>query len=102
MAPIKLRITEINEALKELPGWVIEDHKLKREFKFSDFIEAFAFMTELAIISEKLNHHPEWSNVYNRLTVELTTHDAGGISEKDIEWAKRCNQRFNLNSAVKT
>ncbi|NBW40612.1 4a-hydroxytetrahydrobiopterin dehydratase [bacterium] len=85
----------LNEQLKDIPGWSLKDGTLVREFVFSDFIETFAFMTELAIMSEKLNHHPEWRNVYNKLHIALTTHDAGGLTEKDIEWATGCNQRYN-------
>jgi 4a-hydroxytetrahydrobiopterin dehydratase len=59
--------------------WKEEDNKLKRTFEFSNFIEAFGFMSKVAIIAEKMNHHPNWSNVYNKLTIELTTHDQGNI-----------------------
>lgn len=69
--------------------WVEENHKLKKNFQFKDFIEAFAFMTKVAILAEKINHHPNWSNVYNRVTIELTTHDAGNIvTEKDRKLAE--------------
>lgn len=95
MAPKKLTKAEVEQELDGLPGWRLVDEQLVRKFEFSDFIEAFAFMTELAIISERLNHHPEWTNVYNKLTVRLSTHDIGGLSEKDLEWAIECNQRFN-------
>ena len=95
MGAKKLSVDEVQQELEGLPGWRIEEGKLVREFKFSDFIEAFAFMTELAIVSEKLNHHPEWFNVYNKLKVELRTHDVDGLSDKDLEWALQCNQRFN-------
>ncbi|MCB0328220.1 MAG: 4a-hydroxytetrahydrobiopterin dehydratase [Bdellovibrionales bacterium] len=95
MAPKLLSAGEINAQLDGLPGWHLEDNKLAREFKFSDFLEAFSFMTELALLSERLNHHPEWSNVYNTVKIHLMTHDAGGVSEKDIDWAIQCNQRYN-------
>ena len=87
--------SEVSERLKQLRDWKVENGKLCRAFTFSDFVEAFAFMTELAMVSERLNHHPEWSNVYNTLTIRLSTHDVNGISEKDFEWAKECSQRFN-------
>ncbi|MGA1191049.1 MAG: 4a-hydroxytetrahydrobiopterin dehydratase [Bdellovibrionota bacterium] len=87
--------TYIQEQLKTIPGWTMKNGKLVREFTFSDFVEAFAFMTELAIVSEKLDHHPEWLNVYNKLYITLSTHDTGGLTEKDLEWATRCNQRYN-------
>ena len=67
--------------------WIIKDSgkKVKKEFKFKSFIEAFSFMTKIAIYAEKKDHHPEWSNVYNRVEICLTTHDAGGVTEKDID-----------------
>lgn len=69
--------------------WIEENHKLKRTFKFKDFSEAFAFMTRVAILAEKMNHHPNWSNVYNKVTIELNTHDAGNIvTEKDRQLAQ--------------
>ncbi len=91
----KLTEKEIQERLAELEGWEILDDKLYRELKFSDFIEAFAFMSKLANVSEKLNHHPEWFNVYNTVKISLTTHDAGGITEKDFQWAEMCNARIS-------
>ena len=68
--------------------WTEENNKLVRTFEFRDFKEAFAFMTQVAIIAEKMDHHPEWFNVYNRVTIELSTHDAGGVvTEKDHKLA---------------
>ncbi len=68
--------------------WIEQDDKLKQSFEFDDFIEAFGFMAKVAIISEKMNHHPNWSNVYNRVTIELSTHDAGNvITDRDRELA---------------
>ncbi|HEY3744482.1 MAG TPA: 4a-hydroxytetrahydrobiopterin dehydratase [Bryobacteraceae bacterium] len=78
---------EINEALKALSGWAVVNGKLHKEYKFPDFVHAFGFMATSAIAIEKMDHHPEWSNVYNRVTVDLTTHDAGGISAKDLKLA---------------
>ncbi|WP_339606088.1 4a-hydroxytetrahydrobiopterin dehydratase [uncultured Roseivirga sp.] len=73
--------------------WEEKDNKLVRKFEFSDFIEAFGFMTKVAICSEKMNHHPNWSNVYNSVTIELTTHDAGNtVTEKDRELANKIDQ----------
>lgn len=83
---------QLETELKQLDGWTIEQGKLHREFKFASFVEAFGFMSSLALVSESLGHHPEWFNVYDRLTVDLTTHDAGGITQKDIDWAKKANQ----------
>ena len=79
---------EIASAIATLPGWSIVEDKLHRDYVFADFIHAFGFMATAAIAIEKMNHHPEWSNVWNRVTVDLTTHDAGGITEKDIHLAK--------------
>ena len=84
----KLTETEIRQALTLLPGWDVKNEKLHREYKFADFVHAFGFMATSAIAIEKMNHHPEWFNVYNRVTVDLTTHDAGGISAKDFELAR--------------
>ena len=73
--------------------WREEDNKLVATLAFKDFSEAFAFMTRVAILAEKMNHHPEWSNVYNRLTIKLSTHDAGDIvTEKDYKLAKEIEQ----------
>lgn len=70
------------------PGWIEENGKLCRSFKFADFTEAFAFMTRVAFMAEKQNHHPEWTNVYNTVRIELSTHDAGGaITDKDHKLA---------------
>jgi len=87
----KLNEEGISARLSELPGWSIANHKLRREFKFGSFVEAFGFMTSAAIESEKMNHHPEWFNVYNKVVVELTTHDAGGITDLDFELARKMN-----------
>ena len=85
---IKLKPEEIASALTALPSWKIEQDKLHREYRFEDFIHAFGFMATAAIAIEKMNHHPEWSNVWNRVTIDLTTHDAGGITEKDFQLAR--------------
>ena len=74
-------------ALAKLPGWQLHDGKLHREFVFADFVAAFGFMTRAALVAERMNHHPEWFNVYKRVRVDLTTHEAGGISQRDIELA---------------
>jgi len=78
---------ELNEALERLDSWRLEDAKLHREFRFRNFTDAFGFMTRAAIEAEKMDHHPEWSNVYSRVVVDLTTHDAGGITSLDIRLA---------------
>jgi 4a-hydroxytetrahydrobiopterin dehydratase len=86
----KLTETELAAALAELTGWVLRDDgvAISRSFKFADFSEAFAFMTRVALLAEKSDHHPEWSNVYNRVEITLTTHDAGGLSGRDVAMAK--------------
>ncbi len=93
MMPVaKLSRQELEAELKQLDGWTIENNKLHREFKFPSFVEAFGFMSSLALVSEAIDHHPEWFNVYNRVTIDLTTHDSGGITLKDIEWARKANK----------
>lgn len=78
---------EIAEALRGLSGWTVVEAKLHKRYSFPDFVHAFGFMATSAIAIERMNHHPEWFNVYNRVTVDLTTHDAGGISSKDFKLA---------------
>jgi len=73
--------------LQSLPGWSLREGKLHRELRFADFVTAFGFMASVALIAERLNHHPEWFNVYNRVVVDLTTHDVGGISARDFKLA---------------
>ncbi|HUT06592.1 MAG TPA: 4a-hydroxytetrahydrobiopterin dehydratase [Nitrosopumilaceae archaeon] len=88
---MRLSSEKISEELKNLPGWIIKDEKIHKDFEFEDFNQAFEFMTRAAMHIEKMNHHPEWFNVYNKITVDLTTHDAGGITQNDIELAKILN-----------
>lgn len=83
----KLTDEEIHSQLPRLAGWNLQSGKLHREYKFPDFTHAFGFMAAAATVIEKMNHHPEWFNVYNRVTVFLTTHDEGGISQKDFDLA---------------
>ena len=78
---------ELAERLGGLPGWEVVDGKLHRELRFGDFVTAFGVMSSVAIVAEKLNHHPEWSNVYSRVVIDLVTHDAGGITGLDLELA---------------
>ena len=86
----QLTEAERAEALRELREWTLRDDgsAIYRSFSFADFSEAFAFMTRVALIAEKDNHHPEWSNVYNRVAITLTTHDAGGLSARDVAMAR--------------
>ena len=79
---------ELVSLQKELPRWEVQNSRLKRHWKFSNFIEAFGFITRVAMLSEKMNHHPEWSNVYSEVTIELTTHDSDGLTHRDVQLAK--------------
>ncbi len=90
--PKKLEAGEIAERLKSLAGWELKGGKLHRELTFKDFVEAFRFMTGAAFEAERLQHHPEWFNVYNRVTVDLVTHDAQGITALDFDLAQRMQQ----------
>jgi 4a-hydroxytetrahydrobiopterin dehydratase len=87
----KLSLQDINEKLTQLEDWRLHDDKLQRQFVFRNFVEAFGFMSQVALLAEAMDHHPEWSNVYNRVNIELTTHDAGGITERDFTLAGRIN-----------
>ncbi|WP_428265888.1 4a-hydroxytetrahydrobiopterin dehydratase [Haliangium sp.] len=80
---------EITTALAELDGWSVVDAKLHRELDFGSFVRAFGFMSSVALVAESMNHHPEWFNVYGRVVIDLTTHDAGGISQRDVALAKQ-------------
>lgn len=88
----KLSLQDIKTQLAQLEGWSLNDDKLQRQFVFGNFVEAFGFMSQVALLAEAMNHHPEWSNVYNRVNIELTTHDAGGITERDFTLAGRINR----------
>jgi 4a-hydroxytetrahydrobiopterin dehydratase len=92
----KLNPTEIALEMGALPLWKLSmnGEAISREFVLADFMQAFAFMTQIAIAAEKHNHHPEWSNVYNRVTITWTTHDVDGLSSNDIDMAQRCDQAF--------
>ena len=83
---------EIASLLGEHPAWERDGDGLRRAFEFADFNEAFGFMTRVALIAERRFHHPEWSNVYNRVEIRITDHDAGGISTNDREWIERVDQ----------
>jgi len=86
--PKPLDAGEIESRVGRLEGWELDSGKLHRDFEFSSFVEAFGFMTRVAILAEKMDHHPEWSNVYNRVSVDLTTHDVGGLTELDFALAE--------------
>lgn len=89
--PTKMAERDAAEALRARPEWRIVDNgkKLHRELKFKDFVQAFGFMSSVALVAESMNHHPEWSNVWNRVTIDLSTHDAGGITRLDFDLAAR-------------
>ncbi|HXZ83905.1 MAG TPA: 4a-hydroxytetrahydrobiopterin dehydratase [Myxococcota bacterium] len=90
--PSKLSPQEIESALAGLPGWSLANGKLHRELRFADFSAAFGFMTRVALAAEAADHHPDWSNVWNRVTIDLLTHDAGGITANDVALAKRISE----------
>lgn len=92
MSALVLSPTQLDAALGQLKGWNIQNGKLHRQYQFPSFVEAFGFMSSLALVAESMGHHPEWFNVYNRVTIDLTTHDAGGITQKDIDLAKKANE----------
>ena len=85
-----LDLTYVQEQLKTLAGWRLDAERvaLRRDFRFADYNQAFAFMTRVALYAEKNDHHPEWFNVYNRVEVTLSTHDAGGVTQRDIDMAR--------------
>ncbi len=88
----KLSAAEVQAQLPSLSGWTLEGGKLHRQFEFANFVEAFGWMASVALTAEAHNHHPEWLNVWNKVTVELTTHDAGGISASDFKLAAEMNK----------
>jgi 4a-hydroxytetrahydrobiopterin dehydratase len=91
MALEKLSPDTIENELKSLDGWSVVNGKLHKDFQFDDFNQAFGFMARASMHIEKMNHHPEWFNVYNKLSVDLMTHDAGGITQNDVNLAKILN-----------
>ena len=96
-APVRLSDSDVAGRIASLPGWELRDGALHRRLEFRDFVDAFSFMTSVALLAERMSHHPEWSNVYNVVTVRLTTHDVGGLSENDFAMAaemSRIHQRF--------
>jgi 4a-hydroxytetrahydrobiopterin dehydratase len=88
MMVAKLTPDEIQTAMAGVPGWTLNGDGIERTYKFADFTQAFGFMTRVALLAEKADHHPEWSNVYNRVEIRLTTHDAGGLSTRDFALAR--------------
>lgn len=88
----KMSSQQIEAGLKDLPDWTIKDEKLHRELKFKNFVQAWGFMTQVAILAQEMDHHPEWFNVYSRVTIDLTTHEADGISTRDFELAQKIDK----------
>ena len=78
--------------LSEIPGWELAEGKLQKTFRFASFVQAFGFMSSVALVAEAMNHHPDWTNVYNRVTIALNTHDVGGISALDFTLARRIEE----------
>jgi 4a-hydroxytetrahydrobiopterin dehydratase len=91
----KLSDQEIERQIKNIKGWSVVNGKLNRSFEFSSFVKAFGFMTKVALEAEKMNHHPEWHNVYNKLNIDLVTHDIGGISNYDLKLAGTINKLYD-------
>ena len=87
MSTQRLNGSQRSDLASTHPNWSVDGEKLRRDFQFRDFVEAFGFMSQVALLAEARNHHPNWSNVYNRVTIELTTHDLGGLSTLDTELA---------------
>ena len=87
----KLSEADVISRLPDVPGWELADGKLQRVFTFDNFVQAFGFMTRVALLAESMDHHPDWSNVYHRVTIGLNTHDVGGISQLDFDLAKKIN-----------
>ena len=89
-----LQNDELKELSTEIEGWGIMENHIEREFNFSNFVEAFSFMTKIALICEKHNHHPNWENVYSKVIIKLSTHDLGGITNLDRTIASKINHIF--------
>jgi 4a-hydroxytetrahydrobiopterin dehydratase len=94
MAVSKLSETQIAAELKKLVGWSVVNGNLHRVFEFKDFSQAFAFMTRVALAAEKMDHHPDWSNAWNKVTVDLSTHSAGGLTQNDFDLAEKMQQIY--------
>jgi 4a-hydroxytetrahydrobiopterin dehydratase len=90
--PERLTDEQIKSELSTLPKWELKSGNLHRTFKFTDFVQAWGFMSRVALIAQSMDHHPDWSNVYNTVVVDLSTHDAGGITRLDVELARKMDQ----------
>jgi 4a-hydroxytetrahydrobiopterin dehydratase len=92
MAMEKATEEEIQAFIEEMDAWTLENGKLHREYVFKDFVQAFGFMAQVALVAESADHHPEWFNVYKRVVVDLTTHEAGGITKRDFSLAREMEE----------
>lgn len=99
MAPTKLSEREIAAEVSKLAGWSVLNGNLHRVFEFKDFGQAFAFMTRVALAAEKMDHHPDWSNSWNKVTIDLCTHSAGGLTKNDFDLAGKIQQIYGGESA---
>lgn len=99
---VRLSDAEVRRQCASLPGWELREDALHRELTFGDFVEAFSLMTLVAFMAERMGHHPEWSNVYNRVTIRLTTHDVGGVSENDVMMAREISRLYQKITAAAT
>tara|TARA_B100000700_G_C14866062_1_gene771003 strand:+ start:791 stop:1078 length:288 start_codon:yes stop_codon:yes gene_type:complete len=88
--------SELNSFIEKNTSWFVSNESIQKEFKFNDFIDAFGFMTKVALLSEKMNHHPNWQNTYNKVKIELTTHDKGGLTSNDIQLAEAIDKLINV------
>jgi 4a-hydroxytetrahydrobiopterin dehydratase len=88
----RLGDAEVTEALRSLPGWSLADGKLHREYRFRDFVEAIGFLASASMVVQEMDHHPEWSNVYHRVSIDLVTHSAGGVTPMDVKLATRLEE----------
>lgn len=96
---VRLSDEDVQSRLSSVPEWQIRDNGLHRELIFRDFADAFSLMTSVAFIAERMSHHPEWSNVYNRLTIRLSTHDVGGLSDNDFAMAAEISELYRRFAA---
>ena len=90
-----LEQNQLDYFIEKNPSWEIDNKTIKKEFKFDTFIDAFGFMSKVALLSEKMDHHPDWQNTYNKLKINLTTHDKGGITNNDINLAESIDKLIN-------
>jgi 4a-hydroxytetrahydrobiopterin dehydratase len=98
---VRLSDSDVEARIAALDGWQLREGSLFRELHFRDFIEAFSFMTAVALAAERRNHHPEWSNVYSTVTIRLSTHDVGGISDNDFSLAAEISQMYQRSTSIR-